>query len=958
MSDPVQIEPLTEREAEVLAYVADGLTNREIGDRLYLAASTVKWYVTQLNRKLDTANRDELVQRATQLQLLDSVARSTLPQHNMPNPPSLFIGRDQELHELSVLLSNPDVRLLTILALGGMGKTRIAIEAARQQLMSFSEGVYFVPLADFDSVVHAISEHTDFQYRQNDGSNIQKQVLDYLTDKKMLLILDNFEHLLEQATLVNAILEAAPNAKILVTTREKLNLSTENVYPLSGMPYPTWETPDDALEYDSVKLLLQAAKRVKPEWTLSQENLDIVARVCRLTEGMPLGILLAASWLDVFSLEHIATQIQTNIDFLETEMRDVSPRQRSIRAVFESSWNCLSAEEQSVFMKLSVFRGGCTGAAAQAITGAHPRILQALVNKALLSRTQSDRYELHELLRQYGEDRLTQSASAQEAYNVHSAYYCQCLEDKVDDLKGRRQFEALDEIENDHMNFQTAWLWAAKHGHYERLYQSWFSWNLYHFIRGPYMESLPLFAKASEYLHNLPSSSQRDPNLAYVLGMQSLFHSLLNQREQARQCLDESWNLLQDNGTDYDRAVIAYFQAIAYGPRAEQSFPLIDTALSTFRQQDDTWWVGTLLGLRGHFLVQRYELYEGQQQLDAARQVQEPLGDWFGLASTLLWHSFAAERIYNFSEALNHATKSLNYFQQLRARYFIYQALEVLGLFAVEVGNFEMSRQHYTESFALARKGGNQSHTMRASFELAYVALAQGAYDEATELIEAASNFFEVDDPVFSSVVLVRAGEIALAQNEDDKARASFERALHYAESNDSGLFVMFCQRGLGRIAHREGFYDRAKEYLDNARESLRAYERSNPVAGLYKQTELATVLTALADLALSTDEFESAENYVHEAFEVTRDSARIPVTLSVIACAASVFSAQGQLERAAELAAWVADHPKAFAVDKDRVAPLLEQLEEELGTKVFRGSCERGRKLGMESVADYLGTE
>ena len=349
--------------------------------------------------------------------------------HNLPSQTTPFVGREAELEELAQILTLPEVRLVTVLAPGGMGKTRLALEAAEQQLYAFPNGVYFVPLqplTEIEQIVPAIAQQIDFQFVADERSPKQ-QVLDYLRGKKLLLVIDNWEHLLDGAPLISEILQAAPQVKVLATSREKLNLSGETVYALRGMQFPTWETPEDALRYDAVKLLVQAAKRVRPDFAVTPENLDYVARVCRLTEGMPLGILLATGWLDVLSLERIAEEIQKNVDFLETELRDVPERQRSIRAIFEAAWDRLAPAEQQVFMKLTVFRGGCTPEAAEAVTGASLRTLQTLVNKALVMRTKAGRYDIHELLRQYGYERLEASGTLADILRRHSAYYASFL---------------------------------------------------------------------------------------------------------------------------------------------------------------------------------------------------------------------------------------------------------------------------------------------------------------------------------------------------------------------------------------------------------------------------------------------------------------------------------------------------------------------------------------------------
>jgi predicted ATPase len=190
------------------------------------------------------------------------------------------------------------VRLVTILAPGGMGKTRLSLAAAEGQLWRFADGVFFVPLASLtspDDIATTIAASVSFSFFGSEPP--QKQLLAYLHDRHLLLVLDNFEHLLDGAPLVTAILQAAPAVKVLVTSREKLNLSGETVFTLAGLHFPDWETSADALTYDAVKLFMQSAHHVRPDFELPADELVYLARICRLTAGMPLGIVLAAGWL-------------------------------------------------------------------------------------------------------------------------------------------------------------------------------------------------------------------------------------------------------------------------------------------------------------------------------------------------------------------------------------------------------------------------------------------------------------------------------------------------------------------------------------------------------------------------------------------------------------------------------------------------------------------------------------
>jgi predicted ATPase len=348
-----------------------------------------------------------------------------LSKHNLPAQTTPFVGCEHELLELDKLLQDPALWLITLLASGGMGKTRLALAAAEQQMPHFKDGVYLVelaPLADPDLLVSAIASATDYPF-QSDGRTLRQQLLDFLSPKQLLLVMDNFEHLLAGADLMSDILRAAPQVKILATSRERLNLQGETLFRIEGMDVPDWETPEEALEYSAVKLFLQSARRALPNFELKTEDLVYVAQICRRVEGLPLGIVLAAAWLNMLSAREIADEMIRNIDFLESDARNIPERQRSIRAVFDYSWHLLTETERQSFMRLSVFRGGFTREAAQAVAGASLCDLMALVNKSLIRReAATGRYDIHELTRQYAEGRL-QAAGQREAAQQALAEY-------------------------------------------------------------------------------------------------------------------------------------------------------------------------------------------------------------------------------------------------------------------------------------------------------------------------------------------------------------------------------------------------------------------------------------------------------------------------------------------------------------------------------------------------------
>jgi predicted ATPase/DNA-binding SARP family transcriptional activator len=324
--------------------------------------------------------------------------RTRIPPHNLPAPPTPLIGRKAELAEIEDRLQDPACRLLTLVGPGGSGKTRLALEAAAKQMDNFFHGIFFVPLASLqsaDAIVPAIAQALGFSFYRE--GTPQQQLLDYLRQKNMLLVLDNFEHLLDGVGLVGEILEAAPGIEIVITSRARLKMQGEHLFSVAGMDFPP-RTPDsfsedgkgefdDVAQYDAVKLFLTSARRLRPNFDLREDNMADVVRICRLVQGMPLGILLATAWVEILTPAEVAAQIEQSFDFLRRDWRDVPQRQRSMRAVFDHSWNLLTVRQRTVFQALSVFRGGFTHEAAQQVVGASLRELMALVSRCFLHRT-------------------------------------------------------------------------------------------------------------------------------------------------------------------------------------------------------------------------------------------------------------------------------------------------------------------------------------------------------------------------------------------------------------------------------------------------------------------------------------------------------------------------------------------------------------------------------------------
>ena len=384
-SEEFTADQLTWREQEILILLAEHLTNREIAERLHLAESTVKDYVGNILSKLYVKNRRQAVERAKSLGLLDIDQKTTAtPTVNLPPDPSPFVGRVDELSEIQRLLAH--THLLTLTGPGGIGKTRLAIRAAAEMAADFDHGTYFVSLAPIhstDHLIQTIAEGLKFPLATHEDPQVQ--LLRYMQNRQMLLVMDNFEHLLDGTGIVSQILLTAPGVKVLATSRERLNLQSETLLNIGGMVFPFQEGKADTLDYDSVTLFIQSASKVRPGYKPAQDELDQISSICQIVQGMPLAIELAAAWLHVLNVDEIAGELEKGLDILATDVRDAPERHRSIQNVFDHSWSMLQAAEREIFLRLSVFRGGFTREAAGQVAEASLPQLATLVNKSFIS---------------------------------------------------------------------------------------------------------------------------------------------------------------------------------------------------------------------------------------------------------------------------------------------------------------------------------------------------------------------------------------------------------------------------------------------------------------------------------------------------------------------------------------------------------------------------------------------
>jgi predicted ATPase/DNA-binding CsgD family transcriptional regulator len=411
--------------------------------------------------------------------IVPSSQKEQASKHNLPAQPTPLIGREEEVQAASTLLRRPDMRLLTLAGTAGIGKTRLALQVATELLQDFADGVSFVPLAsiiDPDLVVLAIAQTLRI------GETGTRPLLDLLQaslrNKQVLLLLDNFEQVVTAAPLVAELLEACPELKMLVTSREVLRLRAERRFPVPPLALPDPQhLPDiEALSrYASVALFLERAQALKSDFALSPANAPVIAEICRRLNGLPLAIELAAARVTLFSPQALLARLDRRLQVLTRGSHDLPERQQSLRNAIKWSYDLLSPEEQRLFRRLSVFVGGSTLEAVEAVCAALGDAMgsvwdgvSSLIDKSLLQYTEQEGEEprlfMLEALREYGLEVLAVSGEMETAQQTHAAYYLRLSEGVEPKLDGPQQVVLLEQLEREHNNLRAAMRWSLEQG--------------------------------------------------------------------------------------------------------------------------------------------------------------------------------------------------------------------------------------------------------------------------------------------------------------------------------------------------------------------------------------------------------------------------------------------------------------------------------------------------------------
>jgi predicted ATPase/DNA-binding SARP family transcriptional activator/Tfp pilus assembly protein PilF len=876
-------------------------------------------------------------------------ARDLPFRHNLPPQPTPFIGRERELKDLGKNLANPETRLTTITGPGGVGKTRLALQAAAEQVHAFLHGVFLVPLESLsspESLPAAIGSSLGLSFMGK--TPLKTQLLGYLQDREILLVLDNFEHILEGADLVAEILLKAPLVKILATSRQRLSLQEERLFRLSGLAYPEPSVEKGWQAYAAVQLFIEAGRRIRNRFSPGEGERPAILRICQLVEGTPLVIEMAAAWIDHFSIEEIALAIETNLGSVATTVRNVPERHRSLQAVFDHSWSLLTSEEKRALSQISIFRGGFTVKAAASIVGVSAETLNALVDKSLIQVISlpdgSSRYRMHDLIRQLAYKKLLEGREEPALREKHLAFYLHYAEKAGSKLNQADQAVWVERIEQEHPNLLEALEWCMRRKKYSlsglklaiALAQFWE-------IRGYFKEGLERLEAALESCKAIPPDQLvkvlvSTGRLAFLSGEFELSQSkYLESIRLCREAQDSSGLLDSLNGlvavlTDQGE----YRQAARFG----------EEALERARQngdQDKIALAANNLGLLGWY---QGDYPTAHRYLEESLQIRRQMGLQLGIGYALNNLALVVLDEGESTVATRLLEESLAIRREVGDRRGTAFVLGNLGITAQYRGDFKKARDLFEESLAIRRKLEDRRYIAHTLCNLGFVAQTMGDYTGARAYYDEGQSIARrLEDPVILAFISRGLGSLLSDLVEFEEARHYLNEAVSLERRMGSGRSLGMALEKMGKMTLRAGEFSLAQTTLE---------ESCDLFTNIHYQRGMAKAHSSLGSLDVHRRDVTKASEHFIIAFRIAARMSNPLETAVVLEGIAGLADLEDKPEPALTLLGRAAALRESSGaplspVDRPMVERLIESAREKLPAPEVRPIWERGLQLTNE---------
>lgn len=894
-----------------------------------------------------------------------SPALRAVPKNSLPTPLTTFVGRETEVARITARLHNPECRLLTLIGTGGSGKTRLALQVAGGLPGSFRDGIYFVPLAALNSpewIVSEIAKACEFTFAG--ATDPKTQLLNYLREKQMLLIIDNWEHLLTGAGIASEILQAAPGTKILATSREPLNLQAEWLTRVQGLSYPfvEWNGPGSGSvrRYHAIQLFAERAQRADESFALTPETTASVVHICQVVEGLPLALELAAAAARDLPVWEIAKQIASNLD-LRIRLKDIEPRHQSLRSVLDWSHALLSDSEKAFFRRLAVFAGGWSPEAAEEVCAgpgmergvAEP--LARLVDKSLviLDKRESDaRYRLLEPIRQYAHEKLVEAGEGETASKRHLDFFLCLAEMAEPKLNGLEQTTWLRRLDSEHANLRAAIAWARDSGAVEESLRLTIALRWFWEWRGYWNEGSESLGEAlaqAQPSNQTPTMQGLRARALLALGS---FVYQLGASQSGEHLLNEAITLAESLG---DQGIIAeaflHHGINAYNAgQHSQGHAHIEASLALSRETGNARLTAWALQQRGYYNMLYADLNLAEADFHESLRLFRSIGHQLGIAAVLSMQSLVTlhQGDYAATRALNE--ESLSIAREIGGKRQISIALQRLGQALVHEGEYTKAEAVFDQTLALRRELGERisiPHILTRISNLKRLAGDEAAARALAE--EGLRGAREVGFRLAEAHALAALGKVALAQGDYAEARAWLEQAYLLRQEIRNKLDMPAALCDLGDVAFCEGDFSLAKDYYDQTVAiSRRMGSRIN----------MPGALRMLGYITLYEGDIKTASQRFSEGLGLVQRSFRPGIIYHLPALAALAL-ARGQVTHAARLlaatdallgAVRVRLEP-AEAVAKERS---LSAVRAQLDTAALEEASREGEAMTWHQAIDY----
>lgn len=843
--------------------------------------------------------------------------------HNLPTQLTSFIGREREISEITKLIA--EHRVVTLTGSGGAGKTRLSLQVGAECLEQFQNGVWFVELASLTEpslIVGAVMSVLGWHEKDNDIHALAK----YIGGQSLLLILDNCEHLIENcARLTENLIQACPKLRVLASSREALGIAGEHPYRVPSLPFPDPKhlpSLDGIATSESVRLFIERVKTFIPSFSLTEKNASSVAQICSHLDGIPLALELAAARAKVMSVEQMASRLGDIFNLLTSGSRTALPRQQTLRALIEWSYELLSDSEKSLFRRLAAFSGGWSLEAPESVCSVEGGAsvlddLARLVDKSLVVKEELNgeaRFHMLETIRQYAEFKMFASEEVDDVKNRHRDWFMQLAETAEPKLRTGEQVTWLNQLELEHDNLRAAMNWSIEQKHIEQALRIPSALAYFWEIHGHGEEGREWFKQAFA----IDEDAKKNNPLAWANATRGLvaLSAFTSQFQAYQPQMKEALNIFREHGDEFKEGYTLYH--LAY-------FPLFagdhETAKSTFEESfgvhkkiNNYWGMGECVHCIAHIAEQQGSVDEAQNLFNQSLEMLKPIGDCYGL----------------------------------------YHPIGDTALIALNKGELNTAKKLLEDSIQAYEELGNREWVLINAQRLAEVLYEQGEYENARKAfqhnLETAIEISNLDQMFWNTYL---KGKVELAEGNLSSARQIFDEAFAIAEKNNNQNHIGWVKATLGLVDCYEGNFAHGKELIEIGIEKVR---KEYPPDAPHLLTYRSHALWLEKDLQAAVHSYRDTITELHGNYRFIR----IPECLEGLG---KIAATQNDFERAARLfGAAEAMREKMGTpippVQRGDYENKVSELRAGMGDVEFKRTWDEGRAMSKDEVTQYAVVE